>query len=162
MQNEKPEITTEAKKPQEVHEIYRLGPEGHLDSYQNRLLQGQEHGFIKNTQKFKTVLVIDDDQEARDGLRMLLEFKNFVVTCCQDGKSGADLIKKKRFDVIFVDYQMPELKGDETARLVRQLCPDAFIIGMSLEEKGQIFRQAGANAFISKDHLVHEIDSWTK
>ena len=78
---------------------------------------------MKDLQKFKTVLVIDDDATIRETLRMFLEFEDFVVSCCEDGKSGLDLAKKRSFDVILVDYQMPGLKGDDTTRLLRALCP---------------------------------------
>ncbi len=88
---------------------------------------------------------------------MLLEFEDFVVECCHDGKSGLELAKKKLFDVILIDYHMPELKGDETTRLLRNICPAVFIIGMSLEEKGQAFRQAGANAFINKNQIIQKL-----
>lgn len=113
--------------------------------------------FVKDLLKFETVLIVDDDETIHGTLRMLLEFEDFVVECCHDGKSGLELSKKKRFDVILIDYQMPDLKGDETTRLLRGLCPTAFIIGMSLEEKGQAFRQAGANAFINKNQLVQKL-----
>lgn len=107
--------------------------------------------------KFKSVLVIDDDEAIRGSLRMLLEFNDFVVECCHDGKSGLELAHEKCFDVIVIDYQMPGLKGDETTRSLRAICPTAFIIGISLEERGQAFRQAGANAFISKDQLLAKL-----
>ena len=112
---------------------------------------------MKDLQKFATVLVIDDNETIRGTLRMLLELEDFVVASCQDGKSGLDLAKKNHFDVILVDYQMPALKGDQTTRLLRALCPDAFIIGMSSEEKGQTFHQAGANTFIDKKHIVQKL-----
>ncbi len=112
---------------------------------------------MKNLLKYKSVLVIDDDEAMRGALRMLLEFEDIVVECCHDGESGLELAKKKHFDVILIDYQMPGLKGDETTRSLRAICPNAFIIGISLEEKGQTFRQAGANAFISKDQLLAKL-----
>jgi len=113
--------------------------------------------LVKDLLKFETVLIIDDDETICGTLRMLLAFEDFVVECCHDGKSGLELAKKKRFDVILIDYQMPGLKGDETTSLLRNICPEAFIIGMSLEEKGQTFRQAGANAYINKDQLVQKL-----
>jgi CheY-like chemotaxis protein len=105
----------------------------------------------------ETVLVIDDDETTRGTLRMLLEFEDLVVACCEDGISGLDLAKKEHFDVILVDYQMPGLKGDDTTRLLRALCTDAFIIGMSIESKELEFTKAGSNAFINKERLVQDL-----
>lgn len=107
--------------------------------------------------KFKSVLIIDDDKAICGSLRMLLEFNDFVVECCHNGKSGLELANEKCFDVIVIDYQMPGLKGDETTRSMRAICPNACIIGISLEEQGQTFRQAGANTFISKYELLEKL-----
>jgi CheY-like chemotaxis protein len=105
----------------------------------------------------ETVLVIDDDETTRGTLRMLLEFEDFIVACCEDGQSGVDLANKRSFDVILVDYQMPGLKGDDTTRLLRALCPAAYIIGMSIESKELEFTRAGSDAFINKERLAQDL-----
>ncbi len=103
------------------------------------------------------VLIIDDDRTTRDSLRMLLEFEGYHVSSCESGASAFDLIKENQFEVFIIDYRMPEMNGDEVARLLRPLCPHAFLIGFSLESKGREFVAADANAFISKAVLVHEL-----
>jgi CheY-like chemotaxis protein len=103
------------------------------------------------------VLIIDDDRTMRDGLTMLLEFEGYAVSSCESGALAFDLVKAKCFDVLLIDYRMPEMTGDEVVRLLRPLCPDALLIGVSIETKERVFLTAGADAFISKNMLVHEL-----
>jgi CheY-like chemotaxis protein len=99
------------------------------------------------------VLIIDDNQLIRDGLKLLLESEGYSVTCCADGRSAIDLAKEKRFGTFLVDYCMPGMNGDEVTLLLRQSYPEAFIIGFSAEHKDRDFLTAGANTFMLKDDI---------
>jgi CheY-like chemotaxis protein len=103
------------------------------------------------------VLVIDDNKTTRDMLRTLLEFEGHNVSCCENGKSGLELMKSKRFEIIVTDYLMPEMNGDEVTKLARRFSPDSFIIGCSVDAKARQFVDAGAHAFLSKDHVVYQL-----
>ncbi len=103
------------------------------------------------------VLIIDDNKTTRDMLRALLEFEGHNVSCCESGRSGLDLMKSKRFEIIITDYLMPEMNGDEVARLARRFSPDSFIIGCSVDARARQFVDAGANAFLSKEHVIHQL-----
>jgi CheY-like chemotaxis protein len=103
------------------------------------------------------VLVIDDNKTTRDMLRALLEFEGHNVSCCENGKSGLELMKSKHFEIIVTDYLMPEMNGDEVTKLARRFSPDSFIIGCSVDAKARQFVDAGAHAFFSKDHVVYQL-----
>lgn len=62
-----------------------------------------------------TVLVVDDEHLARDGLRVLLERDDEVrlVGECGDGREAVDEIRRLQPDVVFLDVQMPERNGFE-------------------------------------------------
>lgn len=62
-----------------------------------------------------TVLVVDDEHLARDGLRVLLERDDEVrlVGECGDGREAVDEIRRLEPDVVFLDVQMPGLNGFE-------------------------------------------------
>ena len=104
----------------------------------------------------EAVLVIDDDKPTRVSLKMFLEFEGFVVCSCESGAAALDMIRKIHFYILLIGYRMPEMNGDELTRQLRPLCPDAFILGFSVESKNQAFLRAGADAFVRKDRLVHE------
>lgn len=105
------------------------------------------------------VLIIDDNKTTRDVLRALLEFEGHNVSCCENGRSGLDLMKSKHFEIIVTDYLMPEMTGDEVTRLARSFSPDSFIIGCSIDPRARQFVDAGANAFLSKDYIIYHLAS---
>ena len=49
---------------------------------------------------------------------------------------------------------MPHRNGDEVTKLLRYHYPDIYIIGMSIEDMGEVFYTAGADVFIEKQQLV--------
>jgi CheY-like chemotaxis protein len=105
----------------------------------------------------KAAVVIDDDKRARDILRLLLELEGFVVDCCENGSSAHERLREMHFDLILIDYRLPETDGAEVTRSLRGLCPDAFIVGMSIESKQQEFMSAGADVFIHKARLMQDL-----
>lgn len=105
----------------------------------------------------EAVLVIDDDKSTRSSLQMLLEFEGFVVSSCASGVAALELIRKKHFEILLIGCRIPEMNGDELTRRLRPLCPDAFILGFSIESKEQAFLNAGADAFLSKRKLVQKM-----
>jgi CheY-like chemotaxis protein len=66
-------------------------------------------------------LVVDDDGPLRSILRMALEAEGHVVECAADGLEALQKIHASSFDVALIDYQMPELDGLATARLIYDL-----------------------------------------
>jgi CheY-like chemotaxis protein len=103
------------------------------------------------------VLIIDDNKTTRDMLRTILEFEGHNVSCCENGRSGLDLMKSKFFEIIVTDYLMPGMNGDEVTRLARRFSPDSFIIGCSVDARARQFAAAGADAFLNKNHVIHQL-----
>jgi CheY-like chemotaxis protein len=66
-------------------------------------------------------------------------------------------MRSKRFEIIITDYLMPEMNGGEVTRLARRFSPDSFIIGCSIDAKARQFVDAGADAFLSKDQIMHQL-----
>jgi CheY-like chemotaxis protein len=67
------------------------------------------------------VLVIEDDLISQDIIKSGLEAHGFEVDVAGDGFSAVRLLKEGRHDVALVDYQLPELDGYASARLLREL-----------------------------------------
>jgi len=59
----------------------------------------------------KKVLVIDDEPDFIDAVRMRLEANGYEVISSTDGRDGLDKAKKERPDAILLDLVMPELNG---------------------------------------------------
>ncbi|MBF0410184.1 MAG: response regulator [Candidatus Riflebacteria bacterium] len=68
----------------------------------------------------KRVLVIDDNQKNRIILQHTLERWDIASEGCSNGFDALKLLKSKQFDLVIVDYCMPEINGIETIRIIRE------------------------------------------
>ena len=59
----------------------------------------------------KTVLIVDDDHELVEGLRMVLERQGFRVIRASDGHQGKQAIYQQRPDLVILDMMMPKMGG---------------------------------------------------
>src|SRR5437763_7741340 len=59
----------------------------------------------------KTILVVDDDQELSDGLRIVLERQGHRVLQARDGQQGKQLIYQHKPDLVILDMMMPRMGG---------------------------------------------------
>lgn len=66
------------------------------------------------------VLLIDDQPDFLEPMSFWMKGKGFGVTTAMDGAAGVDLVRKAKFDVIFVDYKMPNMDGVETIKKIRE------------------------------------------
>jgi CheY-like chemotaxis protein/two-component sensor histidine kinase len=69
------------------------------------------------------VLLIDDNVDATNALNRLLRIMGYSVTIAYDGKSGIDMARQLRPDVILLDIGLPRMDGYAVARHLRSL-PD--------------------------------------
>ena len=59
----------------------------------------------------KTILVVDDDVELSDGLRMVLEKQGHRVIQARDGQQGQKQVYQQRPDLVILDMMMPRMGG---------------------------------------------------
>src|SRR5256714_14051421 len=59
----------------------------------------------------KTILIVDDDYELVDGLRMVLERQGYRVIRASDGHQGKQAIYQQRPDLVILDMMMPHMGG---------------------------------------------------
>ena len=59
----------------------------------------------------KTILVVDDDLELSDGLRVVLERQGFRVIQARDGQQGKQAVYNQRPDLVILDMMMPRMGG---------------------------------------------------
>ncbi len=67
----------------------------------------------------KKILVVEDDDVARELVRMTLERKGYVVVTAEDGLRGYDAAVSVRPDLIITDVNMPAADGVHLVRRVR-------------------------------------------
>lgn len=57
------------------------------------------------------ILVVDDDEDTRDSMKMLLELYGFTVHTAKHGQEALHKISKRRPELILVDFRMPVMDG---------------------------------------------------
>jgi CheY-like chemotaxis protein len=76
-------------------------------------------GLSSNTRMPNRILVIEDDDETRELLRLALEKRGYEVTAAEDGVRGYDTALFLKPDLIVTDIQMPGADGVHVVRRVR-------------------------------------------
>ena len=69
------------------------------------------------------ILLLDDDVELADTLKLLLESRNFIVTTARNGVEGLREAMGMDFDVIICDMMMPTMPGDMFYLAVQKVKP---------------------------------------
>ncbi len=114
------------------------------------------------------VLIVDDHEVARQGIRSMLERSENVTVVgeADDGEQAIELIQSLTPDVVLMDIQMPRLNGVEALRRLGDLGLEARVILLSVYEADeQVFEglRAGARGYllkdVSRDELVHAIQA---
>ena len=67
----------------------------------------------------RSVLIVEDNEDAREMLALLLEGRGFPVATARDGREGVEKASSGEWDVAIVDIGLPGLDGYELARRVR-------------------------------------------
>ena len=80
-----------------------------------------------------TTLVIDDDPLLLHTVQSLLGKRGFNVLTSSSGPKGLETLRYAAGDIriVVLDYRMPQLNGGETLTFVRQLSPNAKVIGLT-------------------------------
>jgi len=66
------------------------------------------------------VLLIEDNRDIADMVRLCLESENIVCEATGDGKVGLQSIKEDKFDAILLDLAMPEFSGFDIFRALKE------------------------------------------
>jgi DNA-binding NarL/FixJ family response regulator len=100
------------------------------------------------------VVIIDDDPDARDFMRMGLEVGGFdVVGEGGDGPSGIQAVKDGEPDIVLVDLHMPDIGGLELLPALREAhwaCRFVVVSAIGATRMVEAAMEAGAVAFIEK------------
>jgi DNA-binding NtrC family response regulator len=77
------------------------------------------------------VLVIDDEIQICESIKLILEYENYCVDIADCGLTGIEKVKTQKFDSILLDIQMPDLNGFEVLKQIKELDNDINVIIIS-------------------------------
>ena len=91
------------------------------DALDRDVLRAEEHGQ-------PTVLVVDDDEALQDMFKLFLKKNGFSRLVVGTGKDAFAALAKQRFDLCFLDLQLPDVTGDEIYAFAKARYPDLPIV----------------------------------
>jgi two-component system, NarL family, response regulator NreC len=108
------------------------------------------------------ILLADDHQMVRAGLRALLERQpGFeVVGEAENGRAILHLAQEVAADVVVMDVGMPDLNGIDATRQLSSIAPGLKVIGLSMHSHKRFVKEmlrAGASGYLSKDSAFDEL-----
>lgn len=131
-----------------------------------------EFGISKSTKSRKIAESAQNKEESFKNLKILLVEDNAInqliaskflykwgaeINFAENGVIGVDKVKNKRFDIVLMDLQMPEMDGFEATRAIRSLEGDYYknlpilaLTAAAMQEVRQQVEKAGMNDYIAK------------
>jgi CheY-like chemotaxis protein len=79
-------------------------------------------------EKQKRVLVVDDQEAVRELVEALLKHFGHLVETAGSGEEALGKLEHHQFDVVFTDFLMPGMNGDELAREIKKRRPHLPVV----------------------------------
>lgn len=105
------------------------------------------------------ILIVDDEEAIRKGLKEYAEFMNYEVVEASDGMQAVNICKDQDFDVIIMDVMMPKLDGFTASKEIRKI-KDIPILMLSArsEEYDKLFGfELGIDDYVTKPFSPREV-----
>ncbi|MEX2573467.1 MAG: PAS domain S-box protein [Balneolaceae bacterium] len=110
------------------------------------------------------ILLVDDHQMVRTGLRNLIEGEEdlLVIAEAVNGRDAVEQTREMDLDVIVMDVNMPEMDGIEATQIISSGNSNVRIIGLSLHDKAEVIeamKRAGASAYLTKTEAFESLSA---
>jgi CheY-like chemotaxis protein len=107
-------------------------------------------------QTSKAVLWVDDEAELLESHRIFLRSKGYDVEWATNADDAVEMLRRRPYDIMLLDEQMPGKRGLDAYRDVRELAPNLPVVMVTKSEEDTTLREAlGANVI---DYLVKPIN----
>jgi DNA-binding response OmpR family regulator len=114
----------------------------------------------------RTILLVDDDPEIRNGLRAVLEGRGYRTLVAGDGNAGLAIAEREQPDLVIVDMMMPKKSGFlvmETLKSRKEAGPRVIMITANEGSRHKAYAEmVGADEYIRKpftlDRLLESVE----
>lgn len=105
------------------------------------------------------ILIVDDDPNLREVVRVALELQHFDVVEAHDGRAGVEAFEKHHPTAIVLDLMMPELDGFEVCRRIRATSrvPIVFLSSRDDELDRVLGLELGGDDYVTKPFSPREL-----
>ena len=104
------------------------------------------------------ILIVEDDADIREGVRILLEGEGYSVSEAENGRKGLELLEEEP-DLVILDVMMPGMSGLKTCEEIRKISyvPVLFLTAKSQESDKLIGLMAGGDDYLAKPFSYSEL-----
>lgn len=89
-----------------------------------------------------SILWTDDEVEALRPYILFLKEKGYEIDTCSNGNDTIDMVRLNRYDLIFLDENMPGLSGIETLKLIKEVRTDIPVVMITKSDEEEIMEAA--------------------
>lgn len=81
------------------------------------------------------ILIIEDEDEIRQFIKIILKRNNYDVEECTKGQVGINLIKVYNPDIVLLDIMLPDIDGFETCKRIREISEEIVVIMLTAKKE---------------------------
>lgn len=107
-----------------------------------------------------TILLVEDEENLQEALKLNLELEGYSVSCCGDGSSALKMIHQEHFDLIILDVMLPEINGIEVCESIRlqNLSLPILILSAKNSSADRVLGlKKGADDYLTKPFNLEEL-----
>ncbi len=108
----------------------------------------------------KQILIVDDDSEVRENIEEILNDEGYITKSASSGKGAIEESQKHQFDLILLDYMMPEQTGIDVLSELKRINPMSKIIMItafaSIENAVEAIKK-GAHEYLAKPFKIDQL-----
>ncbi len=108
----------------------------------------------------KSILLVEDEENLHDALRLNLELENFQVTSAYDGSDALKAVNDEYFDLVILDVMLPGLDGvsvAETIRVQQNPVPILMLSARNTSADRVLGLKKGADDYLNKPFNLEEL-----
>lgn len=108
----------------------------------------------------KRILVVDDEDILRMLITDTLEFEGYLIEEAENGQEGFEMIESNAYDLIILDYMMPEMTGMEVLEKIKPLnlsVPIIMLTAKAQQSDRDLAHENGAKYFMPKPFSPSEL-----
>lgn len=111
------------------------------------------------TEKYKNILVVDDEPKILEVLTSFLESRGFMVFSAETGKQAIEIFERENIALILLDLMLPDISGEDICRAIRKKSRVPIIMLTAKIEEENLLEglSIGADDYITKPFSLKEL-----
>ncbi len=139
--------------PQKLADI---SPIGDYEALRSEKTGKEKYGEIFHAPEAR-LLIVDDVAMNRDIIELLLERTQIMIDKAQDGEECIEMVKKQKYNIIFMDQMMPQMDGLEATKKIRSMegnpnkdIPIVLVTANVGLDRNKLYKETGCDEYLTK------------